>query len=173
MHGEPDDALPRGGWFVRWVDRPESPLRLKWFVIVGAVVGVCVAVGAWFYLPALIGWDVEPSGGAVLAIMAGWGTFCVVSLVGIVAQALARLSVYGPEWSVNRAAIRHDWRLRPVWVAAMDIGLIVATTAVGLWGAMECLRTGSRLGLATFLLMVGLTFQPFVRYRLLNGRWPY
>lgn len=102
MRGEPDDALPRGGWFVRWVDRPESPLRLKWFVIAGAVAGAMTAAAVWLYLPAFSVRKPDPIESAFFALLGAWGAFCVVSLVGIVAQALVRLSVYGPEWSVSR-----------------------------------------------------------------------
>lgn len=171
----PDQTIPQGGWFVRWIDRPESPLRLKWFAIVGAVVGA-VAIGcAWAWMQA--NWPKQsaanPGSTAFIALLAGIGTFSVVALVGIIAQALVRLTVYGPEWSMNREAIRHDFPLRRTWLGLFEVVLLAFQAVMMVWGLAAFIRQGSSLGLAVFVLVSALTFWPFVRYRLLTGRWPY
>lgn len=171
----PDQTIPQGGWFVRWIDRPESPLRLKWFVIVGAAVGVAAIGGAWVWMSSA--WPKQVAErtalAGVLALSAGIGAFSVVSLVGIIAQALVRLAVYGPEWSMNREAIRHDFPLRRTWLGLFEVVLLAFQAAMMVWGLAAFVRQGSWLGLAVVALIAALTFWPFVRYRLLIGRWPY
>lgn len=171
----PDQTEPLGGWLVRRIDRPESPLRLKPFLIVAAMVGVVAIGGAWVWMagawPKQVAERTALAG--VLAFLAGVGAFSVVALVGIVAQAVARVSAYGLEWSVDGGAIRHDWRLRRTWIMALEQALVIVTTAIGLWGLGAFIRQGTMLGLATFLLVAAVTFWPFVRHRIRYGRWPY